>query len=1313
MTADGCMETVPVNVDLLFFGSSCVDFSGLNTAQKDQDDTLKDKFTEAFGKDVMDGKADPDPKPELDPLFVAILKEQMHKTNTMVSQSWATWLGSIGYVLKARPKVVIVENVKNAPWDKFTNFFFNKCGYAAKYITLDSSNYGVPQTRQRGWLLAVDYQIFDENSTKILESWAKTMRQLEHPNRVSIESFLLSPEDPRIIRARGEAQAKGAASNGSQTNWARSKTRHEFMRRAQIIPEGASSLNLVEQVGSYVVYMKPHQRSDRAWLLSEPTRVLDMIDIVFHMGLNKNCDITFKALVIDLSQNADRIPALRCRKHEIGGICCITPDGIPFLTGQLRKISGHEALHLQGLPIDDLLLSSETQQQLRDLAGNAMTATVASAAILSLIIALDPIDPNPFDRVLHEEDDNLSYRDSPKGSGFSFDISAQIIVWSPSSYRPIDASFFRLFLEGRRYCFCRHTVAATPQFRECEDCGETACAVCAGNPIHNFHPYSPIPSLDAFTLKAQEYTKRRLAKYFPGTLTFRLDGSMLSEECLEYLAPIDDNNRIGLLDLLYQSQPIAMYLNGITISEDITVHYQSNELFLRAVISKQDSNTMVTWYVLINPSSKHVKDLGEVPDLEQPIARSVLVNSPGDANSHIIPTGEDTWQVWKPGRLVFKMEAMQEANGNIRLSMESDAFISLPGTIPEVYRKDIEDEFFLDADRLYHKKPNCGTAERALYTADEGHLYLFKDCKPYGPAEADGFVIAHTNRQLESHEYREVKLRFDPEIQFHKHVPEQLEPYTDGHWVALGKRAIRLETDNTSPSEVSQHTQDAQDIWTHSKGHVGASDSFGQDMNPPMSCYRTIIAFPAELLHGAVSVLTAGSQRLDNGWYRVRSGRIPTFAKSIRPFLLKLPRWSFPAHVQGQQEIEFLLNDDDRRSKSPPLVPKVEFVDLGDKYKKGNQFYAYENQDEARQYMTAMKKLDPALGVVFQVDLDKGLAVEIIVDRKLLIQLALQNLSDNTRIDRSSEYVRDRASGSIRINAAYVSPSKTFDRLSSFLAPSYTDGNGVNQQGILVDGYQLPDENTRYNIVNRLKSLISNNINLDLDQQTAFLKMIYRELHAAPFEEKDFSECLSQDLGVLVTATTSFKNDGTIWGSTGGVLAHDVGYGKTVLCLALCDAQWDYDRDGSIRQRKGRDIEEQKYLTKDRKDIPTDNPSLSLIHLKATLILVPSTILEQWASEVQSKLQPNAGKKGGRKPAGPASPRQWNVLCIKSHRDWESVNVAKMKQADIVLVSDSLFNDKYVDQVAKFSGHDRFKKFTARSYESWYQAARRSSREIM
>jgi hypothetical protein len=95
-------------------------------------------------------------------------------------------------------------------------------------------------------------------------------------------------------------------------------------------------------------------------------------------------DSQYKTLVWNLSQNVDRTTG-----SGAAGICpCLTPSMVPFVTNRGGPLVGIEALSLQGIPVDDLLLTRESEGQMSDLAGNAMTTTVVGACMLSALLLM-------------------------------------------------------------------------------------------------------------------------------------------------------------------------------------------------------------------------------------------------------------------------------------------------------------------------------------------------------------------------------------------------------------------------------------------------------------------------------------------------------------------------------------------------------------------------------------------------------------------------------------------------------------------------------------------------------------------------------------------------------------------------------------------------------------------------------------------------------------------------------------------------------------------------------------------------------------
>ena len=84
-------------------------------------------------------------------------------------------------------------------------------------------------------------------------------------------------------------------------------------------------------------------------------------------------DALHHSLWWNVSQNVGRTDVIP--RPGITG--CITPGGENFGPHRGRCILGYEKLLLGGIPVDKLLLGTETEVQLSDLAGNAVSKTRA------------------------------------------------------------------------------------------------------------------------------------------------------------------------------------------------------------------------------------------------------------------------------------------------------------------------------------------------------------------------------------------------------------------------------------------------------------------------------------------------------------------------------------------------------------------------------------------------------------------------------------------------------------------------------------------------------------------------------------------------------------------------------------------------------------------------------------------------------------------------------------------------------------------------------------------------------------------------
>ena len=117
----------------------------------------------------------------------------------------------------------------------------------------------------------------------------------------------------------------------------------------------------------------PHYWMEYLNCCSQPT--LDSIDVLnASAARDAEChDSSFASFVWNLSQN----PTKEKHRTACPGISsCITPGGDFWLPHFGRPLLGCEKLLLQGIPYFRLALGTETEAQLSDLAGNAMSLTV-------------------------------------------------------------------------------------------------------------------------------------------------------------------------------------------------------------------------------------------------------------------------------------------------------------------------------------------------------------------------------------------------------------------------------------------------------------------------------------------------------------------------------------------------------------------------------------------------------------------------------------------------------------------------------------------------------------------------------------------------------------------------------------------------------------------------------------------------------------------------------------------------------------------------------------------------------------------------
>ncbi len=582
LTALGSLEEIPANIDVLVAGTPCVDFSSLN-GSKERD----------FTRDVGE---------KLQKLFQSYDKTDQRRNSLLISgvknwleheclgrlkdqgESSGAFFAMLSYARINRPRAILLENVQNAPWNHIADVWFPSIGYEAGFIRVDSKDFYIPQTRSRGYLLAIDSRRFNGNmsiAAEIIDCWLTDFKGMKRRASVPIDHWLLPSTDPLTELARQDEEAKLLDRRcREKISWTQSRRRHVRVRREKDLGESRPLTNWTEGGGS-----RPHDRMDKILMNGQPSRVLDCIDIYYLHGVKNGYqrangekffyDNMFKTRVLDLSQNVDR----HVDGVPFGLIGCVTPMGIPYITDQARILTGYEALKLQGLPLHRITFSREDQDQLRDLAGNAMTTTVVGAALLALFTSVQSVCKNRLfkkatpsipstNSKLLSSDDAMSIPDELLVDEANFASKCRLDKTKPS--------IPELVKNLRRYCYCNGVAKySTNQFKECRNCGTIRCVWCAGNPPHAFRditgPTSP---------RLPDEAAIEVMSILPSIIKRIINLPILSEAACSKLPGIFTRIRASLHNAVF-------YYDHIHVTEVITVCYAAPEFFqLRATLSE-------------------------------------------------------------------------------------------------------------------------------------------------------------------------------------------------------------------------------------------------------------------------------------------------------------------------------------------------------------------------------------------------------------------------------------------------------------------------------------------------------------------------------------------------------------------------------------------------------------------------------------------------------------------------------------------------------------------------------------------------------
>ncbi|KAG5187340.1 hypothetical protein JKP88DRAFT_161808 [Tribonema minus] len=1086
-TAYGAMMGVPGEVDMLIAGTSCVDYSNLNNEKKS-----------------IDGGG----------------------------ESGQTFHGMLNWVKKHQPPIVILENVCSAPWESVVQRF-KKNGYSAGFARLDTKNYYIPHTRTRGYLFASL-----GGDADVPGAWKSMVKKLEFPSNSTLEAFLLPNDDPRIATARANlTKTWDANKTRARVDWSRCESRHH---RARLEEELGSKRPLTGWEEGGLCTLPDFAWHD--WGLAQTDRVLDLMDINHIRMAKTGVDSCYKTLVWNLSQNVDRSTA-----SSKMGICpCLTPSMVPYITNRGGPVIGLEALSLQGIPVDDLILTRETEDYLADLAGNAMTTTVVGTVMVAaLSLCIEGLRAAPWANAAVRAAESAMEIDGAqtqlliKEHGATHKMSLDL---RPADLSPL-APIFEMACRSARMCCCegRDSVSDS-SILLCSDCGHTCCSRCAGRPEHTYTEVQvERVSPDSF--------RKMLIRYIPMIVCFDFTEDAYSAlgghfyfTTLErtvawrvvYTSP-SSGTRLELVIRGGKAEWMAYAENACAGGGDV-------ECAAFARMKLRDDATS-----FISGGIWEVRDTG------------IIVKRP----LRIEGTGErvDSWETI--------------------LGLQGDGFSDRQRWSEVTVSGDLED--VCGRYMLLHK---CGGALGMLHKRvgeDTQSMFMFIDPTRCEQTQEDKFVFSHTPERLDYSQTRDIIAHLPAGWRIDDAGDEVLSTRYSS-WEAAPALIMRA---STCEAVVSQPP-----VASHTAADGGCAESI-----VCLTCSVPLLAEEDACIWGEAGTWTTIA------------------AKSFRSTFSSLAhiteRLSLPSHVTQWSEEH--TSDGTLCTSCAPREPSLRWVRTS-----RGKLEPVEDIVEAGVFEQTLKKRPAAFIAQIMRDDEAGAGtLRIAINGATLMHRAagaLSKVTRNTPISSSWRVVE---------NCDRATPLPVF-------ALSSNRSDPPSDQPPHFSRFQLRPE--------QLRSLSW---------------MINQERSEDPWVEEEVCE----ELGAL-----GWRAEGRaqrLVPVKGGVLADQVGYGKTAVTLALIDS------------------------------MPTSCPpdEFGRVSLSATLIIAPPHLMKQWPSEII-------------KFTGSCL----RVKLIKTLTDLSRLTVSDLQHCDVVVVAATVFrSDLYFDRYIKFTGGKELPARYGRMFEAIYR----------
>lgn len=885
----------------------------------------------------------------------------------------------------------------------------------------------------------------------------------------------------------------------------------------------------------------------------------------------------------------------------MGIIGCITPCGMLYATARGSQIQGRELLILQGMPLSRLSLTRETQSHLQDLAGNAMSTPVIASAILSALIVARSIFVPKPDASTLVIEQSNDNSPDPSLMNTYF-MADRSFTPSVRLERNFISKLKALAGLAASLCSCEGSDGvARYGLYQCQDCKITACAVCVVNPIHN---YQAIPVSQLMLRMKPKITRDLLLWLLPAMVKPpELPTTMYEAIPKEYMA--NDEKTADVWNLFREAVARACldrcFFQSIKRSQVWKALYEGRNSILHLTIDNRGFH----WYLFAKPPSKEPSRSYIREILRHPIAKMDNFYDRGS-----LLAGD--WQICTP---LSRKEKTITLRGSGKLSPSYEDVCGLPGEGPHrkvwshiIVECDdvVAQDLAIDIRGQYERIPNCGGASQSLYRRVNGPdnkqpLFFFLDPRRLGPSQLDSWVFSPNPQRKADDLERDVVLKLDNKWEYQQLLSSDSCSVRGSHRRWLNAGYMGL-------TNISDQARVRSRI-------LHASVALDIESSNCYDCYLPLVA---------ISTNTFPDSNVP--WKRCRNwgvvdiknfDEMQKFSWLWSRFIAWSPRTSWETVTNARMEM---------CQRCSPQKPRMAWTVI-----RGRERPVEDPVDGAR--CERDYKLRPWPFRIFSKIQPKSNSNPSETGHMCF------GLNVKTLLHRACRIIAHRHGSSTTAEFFWHmtdNDDSDLTRPGSFRVLNNKDG-------------QKADDPPNFKV------------QLREDQLRSLRWALCRESDTTPpFPEEEVEEAILKPLNWRAEAKVIVHRR-----TRGGILADQVGFGKTAVILGLIDTRHPADVIEAIQ------------------------PCENAIPLKATCIVVPDILFDQWQSEIERFL----GKD------------QYNVLCIGNIQTLSSTPVKEFQRADIVVVSWSAFSGApYFKKLEDISGGPSPPKANnVRMFEAWFE----------